>query len=237
MMIGLAAFVRALDPRLKLALALVIGPCMWLLSPLSVAACLVILLPIQLSLSICQPLGPKMVRSLGVFVLVWVVVKCVVDALSGIAAITVVENSAVLALRLGGLLLVGLSLAMSTSPRALGLAVSWGLRPVVGKERAWRVALSLALMVHFLPLCLSTMNQVRETLARRYPKCSFRERMVIIPQAVLRNLGQKTWNQTLAVAGRGLEQPEAWEPHFAWGIRDSLCALSAVCLAGAYFII
>lgn len=230
MMWRIAAFARRLDPRLKLGTALLLGPCMWLLPPLSVLGCTLLFLLLVSALAASQPLGSKMVRSLITFVLFWVVIKSVLEAVSGMPAMQILMDSGVLALRLSGLLLLGLSLALSTSARALGLAVSWLISPLVGRERAWRVALSLALMVHFLPLCLSTMNQVRETLSRRWPHCGFRQRMVLIPQAVLRNLGQRTWSQTLAVAGRGLESADAWKPDFSWSLSDSVCA---VVLAGS----
>ncbi|RXF76972.1 cobalt transporter, partial [Desulfovibrio sp. DS-1] len=37
---------------------------------------------------------------------------------------------------------------------------------------------------------------------------------VLLPAAVLRILGQRTWTQTVAVAARGLDRPEAWRPDF-----------------------
>lgn len=222
-----AAILRSLDPRLKLVIALFLGPGMWLLPPVSVAICLGFLAPTVFALSRSQPLGSKMVRSLFTFILFWVVLKAFLDGISGLSLATLLIQSGELGIRLTGLLLLGLGLAMSTSARALGMAVSWALKPFIGGERAWKIALSLALMVHFLPMCLSTMTQVKETVASRCPHFGFRQKMVLIPQVVLRSLGQKTWNQTLAVAGRGLENAEAWAPDFTWQQRDTACALSA----------
>lgn len=224
----LAAFVRALDPRLKMGIALVLGPSLWQISPVSVALCGLFLLLIVRALAMSQPLGSKMIRSLFTFIFIWVGIKVGVDLWSAQSVMMVFLDGGDLALRLASLLLLGLALSLSTSARALGLAVSWAIRPVVGRERAWRLALSLSLMVHFLPLCLSTINQVKETLSRRCPGCGIRQRMVVIAQAVIRNLGQKTWNQTLAVAGRGLENGAAWEPDFMWTRRDSASLFLAV---------
>lgn len=231
MMRGVAEAVRSLDPRLKMGVALALGPGLWVLAPPLVALLALLLLGVVVALSAAQPLGRKMVRSLFVFTAAWVAVKVVLDAVSGLPLVDIALGGGELALRLVSLLLLGISLAFSTSPRSLGLAVSWALRPFIGGERAWKVALSLALMVHFLPICLETMVQVRSTLERRCPKRTLKDRLTIVPQAILRNLGQKTWNQTLAVAGRGLESGDAWQPDFAWSHRDSAGLFVCVCIA------
>lgn len=227
----LASCVRELDPRLKLAVALVLGPCLWKVTLLAavMSACLLFILLVSLALS--QPVGWKMIRSLFVFVVFWVGIKVVLDSLSGVPLPHLALDAFNVFIRLLALLVLGLTLSLSTSARALGLAVAWCVRPLVGKERAWRLALSLSLMIHFLPLCLSTMATVKETIVRRCPGYGFRHRMLIIPQAVIRNLGQKTWNQTLAIAGRGFDRAEAWAPEFAWTGRDWLCSA----LAGCFF--
>jgi biotin transport system permease protein len=203
MMRDVAAYVRRRDPRLKLCAAFLLGPALWVLGLPAVGLCL----------------------------LFWVAVKAGLDAMSGLSAAQVAMGAGDLALRLAALLLLGLFLALSSSARALGLAVSWAVRPLVGREQAWRLALSLSLMIHFLPMCLGAIAQVRQTLSRRCPRCGFFLRMVVIPQAVIRTLGQKTWNQTLAVAGRGLDDPSAWEPDFTWTGHDSAWALLS--LSGA----
>lgn len=232
-----ARYVQELDPRLKLAVALVLGPCLWKVSLVAVIVCGLALLALMIPLVQMQPLGPKMVRSLFFFVFFWIVLKIGLDAMTGAPLSSVLFVAGELGARLTALLLVGLTLASSTSARSLGLAVSWAIRPVVGRERAWRVALSLALMIHFLPLTLSTMASVRETVSRRCPQCGFGRRMVIIPQAVIRNLGQKTWNQTLAVAGRGLDRSDSWEPDFQWSANDWLWAGIAVCAMALMFAV
>lgn len=228
---AMAAFVRSLDPRLKMFAALLLGPSIWIMPPLVVAACGIMLFPLVVTLSASQPLGSKMIRSLVTFLVFWIAIKVGLDAISGVPVADIAMAAGVLGLRLATLLLLGLALALSTSARSLGLAVSWAVRPFVGKERAWKIALSLALMVHFLPMCLSTMNQVKETAARRCPHFSFIQKMTVIPQAVLRGLGQKTWNQTLAIAGRGLEGGDAWQDEFVWQSRDTLCSVLGIVIA------
>ncbi|BDQ33147.1 CbiQ family ECF transporter T component [Pseudodesulfovibrio portus] len=215
---------RALDPRLKLAAALVLGPCLWKVHVASAAFCALVFLFLVPMLSASRPLGSRMVKSLFFFIFLWVAVKSGVDAMTGVPSEYILADAGQLAVRLTGLVLLGLVLALSTSPRTIGLAVAWYIRPLVGRERAWRVALSLALMVHFLPICLSTVIGVRDALDRRCPEMGGIMKARVIPQAVIRNLGQKTWSQTLAVASRGLEGPEAWEADFRWAALDLVWA-------------
>lgn len=232
-----AGWVRSLDPRLKLATALLIGPGLWKVDVLAAAGCAVFLLAMGLFLAAGQPGGGKMVRSLLAFVFFWVAVKTVLDGVTGVPVEYMASDAAQLAVRLAALLMLGLCLALSTSARALGLAVAWAIRPFLGRERAWRIALSLSLMIHFLPVCLVTLSGVREAAARRCPEAGFFRRMRMIPQAVIRNLGQKTWNQTLAVACRGLDRAGAWEPEFAWAGRDWAGAGFVLLAAAAMFFL
>ncbi|RWU03608.1 cobalt transporter [Pseudodesulfovibrio sp. S3] len=234
---GIAAYVGSLDPRLKMAVALVLGPCLWKVHVAAAAASAFLLLLLAWPLSSTRPVGGKMVRSMLVFVFFWVGFKVVLDALAGVPVEHVANDAVQLSVRLIALLLLGLVLALSTSARALGLAVAWAMRPFVGSERAWRIALALALMVHFLPTCLETMSQVREVVGRRCPDVGFFSRMRMIPQAVIRCLGQKTWNQTLAVASRGLENAAAWESDFTWHGRDWVWAgISVVTISFMLFL-
>ena len=231
-MASIADGLRGVDPRLKLAAALVLGPCLWKVHVASAAACALVFLFLVPLLAATGPTGGRVARSVLFFVFLWVAVKAVVDGVSGVPADHIAMDAGQLAVRLTGLVLLGLVLALSTSARAIGLAVAWGVRPLVGRERAWRVALSLALMVHFLPICLTTVAGVRDMLDRRCPGAGFGTRARVIPQAVIRNLGQKTWSQTLAVASRGLEGAEAWKADFRWSIRDSgFACLFAVAVA------
>ncbi|EGB14132.1 hypothetical protein DND132_0917 [Pseudodesulfovibrio mercurii] len=236
-MIDVAGLVRSLDPRLKLAAALLIGPWLWKVDVPAATGCAAFLLVLVRFLAAGQPGGGKMVRSLLSFVFFWVAIKSVLDGISGVPVEYMATDAAQLAVRLVALLMLGLCLALSTSARALGLAVAWALRPFLGRERAWRIALSLSLMVHFLPACLAALTGVREVVARRLPEAGFFRRMRIIPQAVIRNLGQKTWNQTLAVACRGLDRSGAWEPDFTWAGRDWAATGFVLLAAGAMFFL
>ncbi|MEF2230555.1 MAG: cobalt transporter [Pseudodesulfovibrio sp.] len=218
----LAGHLRGLDPRLKLGGCLLFGPGVWLLDPVRVLGLAVLLSFLALPLAASHPLGRSMLRRLAWFVLFWGAIKVGLDLLAGVVAADAVLGGFVVAIRLSALLLLGLILALSTSARSLGMAVAWALRPFIGGERAWRAALSLALMVHFLPLSLSTLEQVSSAFRSRLPRGPLRVRALTVPLAVVRVLAQKTWSQTLAVAGRRLDRAGAWEPDFAWALRDTL---------------
>jgi biotin transport system permease protein len=236
-MIGVAGWTRSLDPRLKLAAALLVGPALWRVPVSAATVAAVFLLLLTRFLAAGQPGGRKMARSLLTFILFWVAAKAVLDGITGVPPEYMASDALQLAVRLAALLMLGLSLALSTSARALGLAVAWALGPLLGRERAWRTALALSLMVHFLPICLSALNGVREAAALRFPDAGFFRRMGIVPQAVIRSLGQRTWNQTLAVACRGLDRAEAWKPDFDWSGKDWAGAVLLLPIVCAMFFL
>lgn len=229
-----ASRIREFDPRAKIGLAVLMGILIWRTAPAGLLAYTLFFLLLVRTLRHSAPAGAGVPRTYFGFVLFWTLAKFGIDLLSGAAPPEALFSALVLGWRLIILLLLSLILAFSTSIRQLGLAVSWMLRPFLGR-RSWQPALSLALMVHFLPLTWQTISDVRTVLAGRLPHYSAWRRMILLPGVTLRALGQKTWNQTLAVAGRGLDRPEAWEtkipssPHAL--ITAAGTALAAVLLA------
>lgn len=201
----------ALDARPKLAFALLVGMVLWQLPLL-----IVFFLTVSGGAS-CRALG-GFTRANGIlwrmavlFVVVWSVLKCGLDVWGGAELLTGVSAGAELGIRLTTLLLLGFTLTLSTSPLRLGVGLAWYLRPVLGC-RAWKTALALSLMIHFLPLALATVGGLRQGLAMRWPGCPWPTRLCLIPLALLRVLSQTTWTQTLAVAARNLDRPDAWRP-------------------------
>ncbi len=201
----------ALDARPKLAFALLVGMVLWQLP-----------LPVLIFLTLfggasCRALGGftranrMLWRMAFLFVLVWSGLKCGLDIWGGADLLTGLGAGAELGVRLATLLLLGFTLTLSTSPRRLGLGLAWYLRPVLG-SRAWKTALALSLMIHFLPLALAAVGGLRQCLTMRWPDCPWRARLRLIPLALLRVLSQTTWTQTLAVAARNLDRPAAWRP-------------------------
>lgn len=201
----------SVDERPKIVLALLIGLSLWRLPEAA-------LLPLALAGGLlCFSLGGFSRGYLGLwkvgltFILVWAGLKFGLDALAGASVEAALRAAVALGLRLAVLLFFGLSLAMSASPRRLGIGLAWFLRPILG-ARSWQVALSLSLMVHFLPLTWAAAAGLLQNLARRWPHCPWFLRLRLIPMALMRVMAQATWNQTMAVAARRLDRPEAWLP-------------------------
>lgn len=198
-----------LDARPKILLVLLIGLSLWRLP----APALLVLSAAAAAL--CFSLGGFARAHLGmwkagaVFVLAWGTLKFLMDILGGVNLSSAWFASAILGLRLTALLLLGLTLALSATPRRLGLGLAWFLRPLL-KDRAWRAALALSLMMHFLPLTWAAAAGLLQNLSRRWPDCPWRKQVRLVPLALLRVMSQTTWNQTVAVAARCLDHPAAW---------------------------
>ena len=228
-------FLLALDARPKLFLAVVAGLTLWRL-PLEGLALVGLF-----AAWICAALGGFRGANRGLwrgyvfFVGFWAALKVLLDVVGGVAGDEALLAAVELATRLVVLLLLGLSLARSASPRRLGVAVAWFLRPVLGR-RAFMTALSLALMIHFLPLAWQTASGLARGLVMRWPGCPWRQRIVLVPRALVRVLSRATWTQALAVAARGLERPEAWLPERRARLAEwGMAVVPALALAwGAY---
>lgn len=237
-----------LDPRLKIVGAVALGACAWHAGVLGLAVYAAALVLACLALGAFRPQGLRILRAGLIFVAAWTLLVFLLalrKAWPGqeplLQAVRLAAPEAISAAGLSGarlliMLLTGLGLALAASARQLGLALAWALRPVLGR-RAWQSALALALMVHFLPLVWETLDRVRLAMRMRRVGGPPWKRMALTAQAALRILGQRTWTQALAVAARGLDRPEAWQPDFPGGAAQWLlgaCVLAAA--AGLAFI-
>ncbi len=123
--------------------------------------------------------------------------------------LALVRASAVLFLRLFSLLLAALTLTSLCSPRSLGLALTWFLKPF-WRGHAWKPALGLALMAQYLPLILHTLHATRTAFrSRGLPAHGLRYWLQALPHA-LRLLADRTYSQAVAVITRGLDTEAAW---------------------------
>lgn len=226
------ATLLALDPRVKILVAVTLGVLAWKTGLLGLIFYIIGLSALCWQLRATLPGQRQVLKSYGWFLLFWTVAKVGLELWDGTSMSVAAVEAGVLALRLTCLLLVGLVLALATSPRQLGMALTWFLRPVLG-NRAWKGALALSLMVHFLPITWLTLAQVRQATLRRCAHLNLFKRMLIVGQSTLRNLGQKTWNQALAVACRGLYKPQAWQPVFRAGVVQWCCGVGFVAVAAA----
>lgn len=234
-MISIARAVEEADPRIKILAAMIFG---LLALRASMAGLLAFAAPLSAllwAMSAAKPVNRSMTRAYVLFVAVWMAVKFGLDLWTGLALREAAITSGELGLRLAILILIGLALAQATSPRSLGLGLAAMLRPVL-RGRAWRTALSMALFVHFLPLVWQSINTVRTSFTVRGLSLPWHRRMLLMTQALLRYWSQKAWKQTLALATRGLDGPEAWDATLPVFIRQWLAGLAVVLAGGALLL-
>jgi biotin transport system permease protein len=151
----------------------------------------------------------RLVRAAAAFALAWGGVKLAVDLLGGAAPREAGAAVALLVVRLAVLLLLGGVVSALLTPRALGLALA-GLTPGFLRRRTWSVSLALLLMVHFVPRALAAFEGARAALRVRRVALPRLAGLVLVLEAGARNLARLTWDETLAVAARRLDAPEAW---------------------------
>lgn len=201
------------DTRAALLVALAFGVLAWRTGPAGLA------LYALGTAWVCAGLAGFLRRNLAafrtylLFTLFWMAAKLAMDWLRGMDPAASLPETGMLGARLAVTLCLGLALAQSASTRRLGLAVSWWLRPVLGK-RAWKTALGLALMIRFLPLAWESGRQLKLALRLRGTRLSWWRRSLLLPTALLRVVAQKTWQQAMALSARGLDRAEAWTPDF-----------------------
>ncbi|GEJ59131.1 hypothetical protein [Anaeromyxobacter diazotrophicus] len=218
-----------LDGRLLLALALLLGLLVWRGGPLAAAA---EALGFAGALAAAGRGRRAVLRSAAgaaAFALPWGAVRVATALAAGPGAAAALAAGGTLALRLTALLLLGAALTALLPPRALGLAAASLARPVLGR-RAWEAALALALMVHFVPRARARFQEARAALRLRRVKVSRPRAALLVLQAGTRNLAVGTWDQTLALAARRLDRPEAWPAGEPLQARE---VMVAVAVAGA----
>lgn len=229
--LSLASF----DPRLKIMLAAAIGILTWHVPVYALCVYAVGILFLGISNRMHITLGTRTVATYIYFIIAWAGLKFALDCTPLFYGTTpdydaALLSAGILGLRLTILIGIGLLLATTSSARQLGLALAWFMRPILGK-RSWEPALSLALMIHFIPLIQHTFAQVMQALELRNPPRSTWQRFLLIPQAVLRICAQKTWTQTVAVAARKLDSPDAWTPGFPVPFMQLAISFCILCAA------
>lgn len=218
------------DPRLKIAVALTTGLSVWHADSLGVLFYAFFLCILGVAARLFPQNSRNTLAAYAGFTLLWVAVKIGVDLLSGKETAEALADGGLLGVRLAMVLFIGLFLAEITSLRSLGAAVSWALRPLF-KSNAWKGALALALTVHFLPLIWSTTRTIRGTMKLRGASLPLHRRVPLFTGALMRSLGQKTWSRTVALAARGLDEPQAWDIRLSTSIMECLTALVLAALS------
>ena len=241
---GLFSSLTKADPRAALLLAALCGGLIWQAGPLTLTACLIPLAALihNTKAWLRWPTGTA-TRTLR-FALFWPLLAlaieaapplftCITDLVSGDASsLTTLwrgrENlllpfgrAALLFFRL--LVLMGAALLLTTlySPRALGLAVSWLLRPLF-REHGWKIALALALMLQYIPRIHSMLASLRTAaLIRGLPHKGLRYWKTALPRLFTLLAGQ-TWEQALGIASRQLDTASVWHCTMPLTVRGTL---------------
>jgi biotin transport system permease protein len=195
------------DARVKIGVSIVAGICAWRAEPQGLAllvgaSCLLAWLAAGKGL-----LSRGQLQGGALLIGIWTGIKAVLELWTGNPAW--LAQSLVLGGRMTSVVLIGLCLATLTSRIQVGRTVSALLKPVF-KDKSWQGAMSLALMLHFIPSSMRTLHAVRQTLALRGQGLSLRRRLYFFVATVMRALSRTTWDQALALAVRGLENDRAW---------------------------
>ncbi len=225
-------YVDEMDPRVKLATALCLGPLVWRLGPSGMVVMAVCLGSLAVLAVPRSALGTAALRGNAMFVVLWAMAKCLFDVWGGVSPAAAVLDSAVFGARLLTLIFLGLVLAATTSPRRMGAALSYALTPFLGR-RAWKAALALALLVHNLPLAWTAGAAILSAMRRRCPDLPFSRKPALFATALLRAVSLTAYDRTMAVAARNLDTPEAWTPVFIHPWRGALPCLLFLSLGAA----
>lgn len=199
---------QACDARIKMGVSIVAGVCVWEAGPVALGLFALFAIGVAWMVAGRGLIGKGHLKGLIYLAGVWTAIKACLELYSRNPQW--LEQSLLLGGRLAVLVLVGVCLAALTSRVQVGLALSTLLRPVCG-TKSWQAALSLALMIHFIPLTLGTLQTVKRTLSLRGQDLSIKQRMHYFVTTVMRTLSRTTWDQTLALAVRGLEEEKAWQ--------------------------
>ena len=147
------------------------------------------------------------------------------------------RKASLLFLRLLALLWATLVLTSLCSPRRLGLALTWFIRPL-SPQNAWRPALAVALMAQYLPLILRMASNAKIGIASRGFKTTGLAYWLRFFSQLFKLLVQSTQYQAVAVVLRGLDTMQAWSqlPPLQKNNLLHFCGISLIILGVAFFL-
>ncbi len=223
---------RALDARVVLLVGLLFGVLVWRAGLPGNAVYGAFFAAVLAAAGARREDAARLLRSAAPFALVWSAVKLAFDLGAGVPRGEALGGVALLCARLVVLVLLGAALGTVVTPRGLGLALASLTRPVL-RRSAWKLGLALLLMIHLIPRALAAFRSASAALRVRRLELPRLRAMIVVVEAGTRNLATLTWDQTLAVAARRLDGPEAWAGAPPPRLRD-WCAGALVGLAAAW---
>lgn len=123
--------------------------------------------------------GRRLALMAALFLLFWGLTLLLIDCFSSSFRFRPILN-------LAAWLALGLNLMLAKTPLALTLPLSRRLAPVIGGNRAGKLALALTLLVRLIPGLLSSALDLKRTIDRRAPQLSFRRRLALWGRTLVR---------------------------------------------------
>ena len=212
-------FFGNLDGRLLLIVALVSGVLIWRLPDLWITPFTAFWVILAFVSGARKKTRPSILRGYALFFLFWVGLKIILDTIGLLwqkspllpeTYAPVLIGAGVLGLRLIAMGAVGVFVVGVAGSRKLSIAFAWMLKPFMRKN-AWKAALAMTLMLRFIPLTRRILRYSKTAVRLRCESMGVWERMGMVIGVALSLLAKQTWTQTIAVASRGLDCPEAWE--------------------------
>lgn len=212
-------FFGNLDGRVLLIVALVSGLLIWQLPQLWLIPFTLFWVALVFISGAQRKVRPSVLRAYALFFLFWVGLKILLDTIGLLwqkspllpeTYAPVLVNAGILGMRLVAMSAVGVFIVGVAGAQKLSLAFAWLLKPVMRKN-AWKAALAMTLMLRFIPLAQRILRSSKTAVRLRCESLGFWSRMGLLVGASLSLLAKQTWTQTIAVASRGLDCPEAWE--------------------------
>ncbi len=202
-------WLKHLDPRVLIAVASLAGLSVWLVP--GEAAILIALLAVIAAwgAGAGRKIHRNLLRGYALFLLFWVGTRFLFGWWNTSLAQAVIEAS-LHGVRLVALLALGIVLSLIATPRSLGLAFAWFLKPAM-RQNAWKAGLAFALMLSFIPRVFRSFTALRRSLNQRCPHLGFYRRTFLLGLSILRVLSLQSWDVAMAVATRNLYRSEPWE--------------------------
>jgi len=139
----------------------------------------------------------------------------------------ILVQTGLLALRFACLPGLALPLILAASPIRIGLACAWYacalsrvflvpagiIQPQFRNPEVnpgWKVGLAVALTISLIPRVYRDLSALQRSLNLRAPKLKAGKKARLICLGALRLFGEQTWEQSLALTSRQLDQPEVW---------------------------
>ena len=208
-----------LDARLLLIVALASGALIWRLPWQWLMPFAAFWTALTLVSGALRKIRPSILRGYALFFIFWTGLKLILDIIGLIWQSSplvpqtcgpILAQAGILGARLIAMGAVGVFIVGVADARKLSLAFAWLLKPIL-RQNAWKAALAMTLMLRFIPLTQRILRNSRTAVRLRCESLSVRRRLGLLVGASLSLLAKQTWTQTIAVACRGLDRPEAWE--------------------------